>query len=139
MVKMKKSRIAWGLAVLLAVLLVSGVGLVLVRMGPDWEVKYAVSTNPGGYVWWRTTSPVRTSTRWEDRLTYVTTSPTAREVLRVGFIPRSVTAGGRPLQRLPSAAALDRQEGYVFERAGGPGGALWIRHDRSGEIAIRWK
>jgi hypothetical protein len=44
MAKTKKARIAWGLVALLSALLLGGVGLLVVRMGPYWEVLYALRT-----------------------------------------------------------------------------------------------
>src|SRR5438876_3671752 len=111
MAKRSTNRMAWWLAVILAALLLGGIGLLAGRMGPYWVLKYAVRTAPGGYSGLSSTSVVRTLTVGDDFVTYTSSSPASREVWRIPFAPGSVTAGGRALERLPSITALDGREG----------------------------
>lgn len=67
---------------------------------------------------------------------YKTFDTQSRETLRVVFLPKDVTAGGKPLPRLAKAADLDQREGYVLEMVQGAPNVLRIRHDHSGRIAI---
>jgi hypothetical protein len=142
MVKRRMNRMAWALAAILAVVLLGGIGLLAVRMGPYWEVKYrAGPITPGTIVILRSTSSVPSVTSGsDDVVTYTCSAPASREVLEIPFTPGSVSAGGRALARLPDAMALDEREGYAFERVGSSRAVLlWIRHDRSAAVAIRGK
>jgi len=65
-------------------------------------------------------------------VTYSTFDPVATDVLRLDFVPKSVTAGGRPL---PQRNNLD-QEGYVFNSVSH---VLRIRHEKSRDVDIEGK
>jgi hypothetical protein len=132
----------WALAAILAVVLLGGIGLLVVRMGPYWEVKHwARPIGSGTIVIPRSTSSVtRLTSGPNDMITYTSAAPASREVLEIPFTPGSVSAGGQALARLPDPLALNDREGYAFERVGrSQSTLLWIRHDRSAVVVIRRK
>ena len=57
---------------------------------------------------------------------YTTFDSRAREKFRVAFLPRVVTAGGKPLSRLAHTTDLDQQEGYTVEMIDASPGVLQI-------------
>lgn len=62
-------------------------------------------------------------------VTYSTFDTDSTDVLRLDFVPESVTAGGKPLSRRQDLV----QEGYTFDE---PTRVLRIRHTSSGDIDV---
>ena len=71
------------------------------------------------------------------RVAYSTFDAGSRELLRLGFVPMSISAGGVALPHFSSAASLDSSEGYTFGVSGEVRGQTRVRHDHSGEIVIQ--
>jgi hypothetical protein len=78
------------------------------------------------------TSVVQAVTYGHDRITYRTFDEDATEVLRVGFRPLSVAAGGQALRELHNLNG----QGYTLQPLGGGSFILRIRHLRSGEVQV---
>lgn len=76
-------------------------------------------------------SAVVTNIRYEKRgITYSTFDSASSDVLRLNFVPQSVTAQGKRLSRRKDL----QEEGYVFDNRTG---VLRIRHDGGRDVVIR--
>jgi hypothetical protein len=82
------------------------------------------------------TSLVRFITYGNDEVAYHTFDKASQEVLRLRQMPSEVKAGGK---RLPPVDKLDGFAlGYTVENITGGGFAVRIKHNRSGDVAIRF-
>jgi hypothetical protein len=84
----------------------------------------------------RSSSVIKSITYMPDSVSYATFDDASQELLRIAFTPTRVTAGGKRLIRLESAADLNRQEGYTFNAPGDVPGVLRIRHDAAGNVEV---
>jgi hypothetical protein len=84
----------------------------------------------------RSSAVVRSVAYSCNAVTYVTSEFPSRELLRLGFEPLQVTAGGVALPRFSDPSLIDEVEGYTFEAGGDVRGVLRVRHDRSANVSI---
>jgi hypothetical protein len=73
------------------------------------------------------------------QISYRTFDPGSQELLRVTFEPTAVTAGGKKLMHLSSAAALKTQQGYTYNAPGDVHGVVRIHHLSAPDVAITGK
>jgi hypothetical protein len=85
----------------------------------------------------RSTSVVRAIRYGGDGIDYLTFDKAAREVLRLRDAPAEVRAGGKILPRVNSLDEGD--QGYTVEAIAGGDCAVRVRHERSGDVKIRFQ
>ena len=81
----------------------------------------------------RSTAVVRSVAYSCSAVSYTTAETASRELLRLGFRPMQVTAGGTPLPRVSSPSQLDVMQGYTFDVGAG---VLRVRHDAATNVSI---
>jgi hypothetical protein len=67
-------------------------------------------------------------------VTYSTFDPESTDVLRLNFVPDSITANGKPMTRVKTRAKILTQAGYVFDESNH---VLQIHHQRARDIDIQ--
>jgi hypothetical protein len=84
----------------------------------------------------RTTSALCRITYLPGTIEYASSRAVGDDLLRISFVPTSITAGGKPFTRFDSPPSNRRAEGYLFEGPGDPPGTLRVYRRNARAVRI---